>query len=255
MLQELLPGGVFAFMLVFARIGAAMMLLPGFGEAFVSPRVRLSMALVVSFAIAPVVIGGLPALPDGPFAALLMIGTEIGIGIFIGGAARLVLSALHVAGATIAFQSGLGFAQVFDPGQGVQGVLVATFLSLLGITLVFATDLHLMLLRAAFDSYTVFPAAALPPLADFAQLATNSVSGSFRLGVQIAAPFLFYGLAFNIGLGLVARLMPALPVFFIAVPAQIMFAFALFALMLSAASIAFLNHFEESMSPFLAPRR
>ena len=89
---------------------------------------------------------------------------------------------------------------------------------------------------------------------DFAQLATNSVSGSFRLGVQIAAPFLFYGLAFNIGLGLVARLMPALPVFFIAVPAQIMLALALFALMLSAASIAFLNYFEEGMSPFLAPR-
>ena len=70
MLQELLPGGVFAFMLVFARIGAAMMLLPGFGEAFVSPRVRLGMALVVSFAMAPMVVGGLPPLPEGPTAPI-----------------------------------------------------------------------------------------------------------------------------------------------------------------------------------------
>lgn len=255
MLQQLLPGGVFAFMLVFSRVGAAMMLLPGFGEAFVSPRVRLAMALVVSFAIAPVVAGGLPAPPPHPLAAFLMIGTEIGVGMFLGGAARLILASLHVAGTTIAFQAGLGYAQVFDPGQGVQGVLVATFLSLLGVTLVFATDMHLMLLRATFDSYTLFPAAGLPPIADFAQLATDTVAGSFRLGVQLAAPFLFYGLAFNVGLGLVARLMPALPVFFIAVPAQIMLAFALFALMLSAASIAFLNSFEEGMSPFLAARR
>jgi flagellar biosynthetic protein FliR len=254
LLQELLPGGVFAFMLVFARIGSAMMLMPGFGEAFVSPRVRLGMALVVSFAMAPLVIGGLPPLPDGPFAALLIIGTEIGVGLFLGGAARLILASLHVAGTTIAFQAGLGFAQVFDPGQGVQGVLVATFLTLLGVTLVFATDMHLMLLRATFDSYTLFPAAALPPFADFAQLATDSVASSFKLGVQLAAPFVFYGLAFNIGLGLVARLMPALPVFFIAVPAQIMMAFALLALTLSVASISFLNAFEEGMSPFLATR-
>jgi flagellar biosynthesis protein FliR len=252
-LQQLLPGGVFAFLLVFARVGSSMMVMPGFGESFVVARVRLAIALVVTFALTPVLAVGLPKLPAEPLALVIVLITEIGVGIFIGLAARLTLSALHVAGTVMAFQGGLGFAQFFDPTQGSQGTLIATYLTLMALALIFATDLHLLLVRAVHDSYTLFPPAAVPPLGDFAKLAVDLVAGSFVLGVQIAAPFLVYGLAFNIGLGILARLMPQLSVFFIAVPVQILLSFALLAMILATGSLWFLEHFTTGVARFLAP--
>jgi flagellar biosynthetic protein FliR len=250
-LSEVLPVGLFVFLLVFARLGATLMVLPGFGEAFVSPRIRLVLALGVAAAVAPALSVLWPAEPAAPALLLPLLFAEIGIGLLLGLAARLTLSALHVAGTIIAFQSGLGFAQFYDPEQGQQGTIVATFLSLAGITLIFAADLHHVALRAAFDSYRLFPPGGALAAGDFSELALELVSGAFLLGVQIAAPFLVYGLAFYVGLGMLARLMPQLQVFFIAVPAQIMLSFALIAVAFGTIAIWFLEYFENGLAAII----
>ena len=77
MLNELLAGNTFALVFVFARIGGAIMLLPGFGEGFVSPRVRLMIALGVTIVVTPVVIDLVPPTPKGPIAMLVLLGREI----------------------------------------------------------------------------------------------------------------------------------------------------------------------------------
>ena len=102
MLDQLLTGGLWSFMLVFARIGSAITLLPGFGEAYVSPRVRLGIALAISFIVTPLVADLLPALPGSLWAVLLLIGTETVIGLLFGTLARLLLVGLQTAGMIIA---------------------------------------------------------------------------------------------------------------------------------------------------------
>lgn len=254
MLAELLPLDVFAVFLVFVRLGAALMLMPGIGEAYVSVQVRLAAAGVLTFALAPVVMGTLPPLPATPLELFLLIVGEMVVGLLIGAAARLMMSALHVAGTVIAFQSSLGFALFVDPTQGTQGALIATFLTVLGLVLIFASGLHMMTIRALADSYILFTPGALPPVGDFAQLAIGYVSSSFRVGIQIAAPFVVYGLVFYIGLGILARLLPQLQVFFIAIPLQIFLALIIFGLVLSPLMIWFLDHFEFRFAELLAPR-
>lgn len=254
MLAELLPVDVFAIFLVFVRLAAAIMLLPGIGESYVSPRIRLSLAIVLTLTVAPAVIATLPPLPALPMQLLLLILGELAVGLLIGAAARLTMTALHVAGTVIAFQSGLGFALMVDPTQGTQGALIAAFLNLLGLVLIFATGLHYMALRALFDSYVMFTPGQLPPVGDFAQLAIQFVSGSFLVGIQLSAPFIVFGLMFYIGLGIVARLLPQIQVFFIAMPLQIFASLALFAIVLPPTMIWFLDHFEVRFSELLADR-
>jgi flagellar biosynthetic protein FliR len=251
MLAELIPAGLFAFLFVFARLGPVMMVMPGFGEIYVPPRVRLALALAMAAAMTPGLVGGLPALPAQPLMLVPLLFGEIAVGLIIGLTARLALTGLHVAGTVIAFQSGLGFAQFYDPGQGQQGALIATFLGLAGVTLIFATDMHLLVLQAAHDSYQVFPPAKPVPWTDFSDMATRMVAGSFKLGLQIAAPFMVYGLAFYTGLGLLSRIMPQLQVFFIAVPAQIILSLALLAIVFGAIAIWFIDYFEGSIAAFL----
>lgn len=251
MLGELIPAQIFAFMLVFARVGGMVMLMPGFGEVAVPAWVRLGLAVTISAVIFPLVGASLPPMSASTPGLALAVGTEAMTGLFIGGVARLLLSALHVAGTIIAFQSGLAAAQGFDPAQQSQSAIVATFMTLVGVNLIFATNLHHLLLLAMVDSYAIFAPGNLPPVAQFSELAVTTAARSFAVGLQIASPFLVFGLIFNVGLGLVARLMPQLQVFFIAVPAQILLGFMILSAVFSSVMMWFLEYFESGLSPFL----
>ena len=80
------------------------MVLPGFGEQYVPTFVRLGLALAITSALAPVVALTLPAEPSQPLSILLLVGGEAFIGLLIGGVARIIMTALHVAGTVIAFE-------------------------------------------------------------------------------------------------------------------------------------------------------
>ncbi len=135
-----------------------------------------------------------------------MLGHEIAVGLILGTLIRLITSATQVAGATIAFQVGLSMAQTADPSQkGVQGAVIGNFLSMLALALIFAMDLHHLLLAAIRDSYGLFPPDAPLMFDDAAKLALGVVSRAFALGMQISAPFIVFGLVFNLGLGLLAQ--------------------------------------------------
>ena len=254
MLQEILSANIFAFFLVFARLGGAMMVIPGFGELVIPPRIRLGLTLAVALSIFPLLGGRLPGMPAGLPGLFALIGTELVIGVFIGTAARLIMSALHVAGTVISFQSSLGFAQTVDPTARSQGAIVVSLLNMLGVVLIFATGLHYMLLRALVESYVLFPPGDLPPLDDFAEMAVRFVSHSFALGFRIAAPLVAYGIVFYICLGLMGRLMPRVQLFFIVMPLQILLSLAILMIVLPAAMLWFLDHFEASMAAFLVAR-
>ncbi|MGD0025419.1 MAG: flagellar biosynthetic protein FliR [Xanthobacteraceae bacterium] len=237
-----LPALGAAFLLVFARIGTMVMMLPGLGEQNVSARLRLTMALILAAVLLPLHRSAyqIDASAIGP--ALVMLVEEIVVGAVLGITARLTISALEVAGSVIAQQLGLGFVTAVDPTQGEQGVLVGNFLTMLGLTLIFATDMHHLVIAALNDSYNVFEPGHVPATGDVAALVTRTVSGAFRIGIQLSAPFLAFGLLFNIGLGVLSRLMPQMQVFFVALPLSILIGLLFLVLSLGAMMGFFLDY-------------
>lgn len=251
MLTQLLPSDLFALLLVFARLGAAIMLLPGFGEVFVSGRIRLIIALALSVVITPVVVGQLPRLPDSTVELFLLVGGEALIGLIIGAMARFLVTALHVAGVIIGFQSSLSNAQLFDPTTAEQGSLIGTFLNVLGVFLIFMANLHHPMLLAMADSYTLFVPGAPLPVGDVAEMAIRMMGQSFVLAFKIAAPIIVVGLVFYLGLGLLARLMPQVQIFFVAIPLQTALGFFMIAITITAGMTLFLESFESHWISFL----
>jgi flagellar biosynthetic protein FliR len=248
-----LPTLAAAFMLCFARIGTMVMLLPGLGELSVPSRVRLTVALVLTAILLPLhrqAYGAIDLRSLGPVVVLLV--QEVIVGTILGLVARLAISALQVAGAVVAQQMGLGFVTAVDPSQGQQGVLVGNFLTVLGVTMIFATDLHYLVIAALNDSYAIFKPGELPMMGDVAQLLGNTVSGAFRVGVQLSAPFLVFGLLFNLGLGVLSRLMPQMQVFFVGMPLSILVGFLILFLVIGAIMTTFLG-FTEGVLKELAP--
>ena len=219
----LLPGIASAYLLVFARVGTLIMLMPGIGEQTVSPRLRLAFALMVTLVIYPMarpLLGGTEGIA-GPRLIGLLFGETI-IGLVIGLTVRMVLAALQTAGLIISQQLGLSYAMTVDPSQGGQSAAVGNFLSLLGITLIFAADLHHLAIAGIARSYQVLPPDGVPAFGDALMLALRAVARGFTLAVQISGPFIAFGILFNLGLGVLSRLMPQLQVFFLAVPASVL---------------------------------
>jgi flagellar biosynthetic protein FliR len=240
---SLLPALAATFMLVFARVGAMVMLLPGLGESNIPVRIKIAIALLLTLIIVPLHRADYHVNMDTLSALLVMFIYEILIGIVLGATARVTLAALQVAGAVIAQQLGLGFVTSVDPTQGQQGVVIGNFLTLLGITMLFATDSHHLVIAALNDSYSIFSPGEVMPSGDVAALATRAFAAAFKIGMQLSAPFLVFGLVFNIGLGVLARLMPQMQVYFVGVPLSILAGFLIFAVVLTAMMGGFLDYF------------
>ena len=217
---------VFALLLVLARVGSAFVLLPGIGEPYVLGRLKLLLALGLSAVLAGPLGPVLPAMPAAPLALGALVAGEVLIGLFIGAAARFVFAALHIAGAAIAFQSGLAAAAIFDPNEATQGTIPGNFLTMTGLVLLFVTDAHHLLLQALAASYAGLPAGSVLPVGDVVALLTRLLGDAFGLGVRIAAPLIGVGLLLSLALGVLNRLMPSFQVFFVALPLQLLVALA-----------------------------
>ncbi|KQW22387.1 flagellar biosynthetic protein FliR [Afipia sp. Root123D2] len=240
---SLLPALAASFMLVFARIGAMVMLLPGFGEVNIPVRIRLGIALMLTMILLPLHRAAYTVDMNSMAPLMVMMVHEIIIGVVLGATARVTLSALQVAGSVIAQQLGLGFVTSIDPTQGQQGALIGNFLTILGLTLLFATDMHHLVIAALNDSYNVFAPGQLLPSGDVASLFTRAFTTAFKIGIQLAAPFIVFGLVFNLGLGILARLMPQMQVYFVGVPLSILGGFMILAVIIATMMGTFMDYF------------
>ena len=132
-------------------------------------------------------------------------------------------------------------------------MLVGDFLELLGVTLLFVTDTPSPHHRGAERQLQDFAPGELMPTGDVAALATKAFTAAFKIGVQLAAPFLVFGLVFNMGLGILARLMPQMQVYFVGVPLSILIGFLIFAAVLTTMMGTYLDYFVGVMQQ-LTPR-
>jgi len=246
-LSDLIVSELAAYAMVFCRMGAALMFMPGFGDSTVNVRARLLLALGVAVALGEAY-GQPQLLTSGFWPAVMAIFEETAIGIFLGLSARLIVSALQTAGSIIAAQISLANALSLDAISAQQGALPANFLSMLGVVLLFVTDLHHVMLAGVAASYETFPPGAVLPAGGFAEATVTLVSEGFSVALALSAPFILVGIAIILGMGLLARLMPQVQVFFIIMPLQIAVGLGLFALTLGAGMRWWLGRFVDMHS-------
>ncbi|NKC33675.1 flagellar biosynthetic protein FliR [Falsiroseomonas selenitidurans] len=230
-LLQALPGLAFQLVLVFARLGAAVMLLPGLGEQEVPMPVRLGLGLALSLLLFPVVSPGLPAAPADAANSFGLLAAEVVAGLWIGALARLALVAFAMAGQAIAALIGLSGMLAMDPELGGQATALGRMMGLLAVLVVMATGLHGLALSALAESYAVLPAGQPLPAGPAAAAMAQAGAESLSLALRLAAPFVLGAVVLNVALGLLARLAPQVQTFFVAVPGQILAGLALLGLL------------------------
>jgi flagellar biosynthetic protein FliR len=226
------------------------MLIPGIGETFVPARVRLGFAFLFAIVLFPILAGTAPAVPTAVSGAAGGIIKEVLIGLMMGAILRLFMTSLSTAGEIVSIQTTLSFAQTANPTEAQPSPSLGTFLGLLGLLLIMTTNLHHLFIAAIVKSYAIFPFTRAVPVADAGQLAIETVSRSFGLGLQLAAPVLVFSLVFSIATGLVARVMPQFQVFFVATPLQVLLGLSVFALSLGSIGMVWVDRYAQLLVPF-----
>ncbi len=250
-MTELLNLNMYHFLMVFLRLGSAIMLMPGFMSSYISANIRLSIALALSLILMPAVAPHLPPQPADVVTFIAYILQEVAIGVFLGAVMQMLYAALSLAGSLAGQAIGFGNAQIFDPTFQTQSVVIETFLSIIALTVIFLTDIHHLMISAVVDSYHIFPVGAVLPWGDFANELSTALNEGFVAGFKIASPFVAFTIIFYTGMGLVSRLMPQLNIFFLSLPLQIYLGLGLLFITTPMMILWFSRYYNEGLLPFL----
>ncbi len=244
-LVALFSGQIFAFMMVFTRISAGLMFFPGLGEAFVSLRVRMMFALIFSFALTPVLAPFLPAMPSEVPLLVKMMAFEVLVGAFFGAVMRLMMGIVETAGSIIAMEIGLSNAMVLNPALATQSALTSAFLSLAALIILFVSGFDHLLFRALVNTYDIFPVGKALPFGEILELVVSLIARAFKVGVQLAAPFMIVGLLIYSSVGIMQRLMPQIQLFLVMLPVQIMGGIFVFGVCITTMLTVWLTTFDD----------
>lgn len=210
---------VLAVCLLFCRIGGVLMLMVGVSSARVPMQVRLFLAFGLTLAVAPLLLGQASAAitDDAPVTLLRLIVAETFTGLFIGFLGRLFFLALQMLSHAMAMT--VGFSMPDTAIEDQEALPAMTTLIMLTATLMFfLTDQHVKVLEAVISSYKVLPVAGtFDPQGSLIEV-TDTLSAAFWLALRLASPFIIYGLVINFTLGLVNKMTPSIPVYFISMP-------------------------------------
>lgn len=250
-MNQILNLEIYSFLLIFLRLGSAIMVMPGFMSTYIPARIRLLTALTLTLVLIPFLSGDIPPPPTEIGESLKFCLFEITYGVFLGLTMQILFQALSLAGNYGGQAIGFSNAQAFDPTFQSQSIIVGTFLSLVAIVVIFITDLHHLMISAVIDSYALFPAGSTLPVGDFAEFLTETLNTSFVIGFKICSPFIAFSLIFYTGMGLMSRLMPQLNIFFLSLPMQVYLGLGVLFLTTPIMILWFLRYFEEGLMQFL----
>ncbi|MBN2799918.1 MAG: flagellar biosynthetic protein FliR [Deltaproteobacteria bacterium] len=199
-------------MLVFTRFGALLAMAPMFSARGIPRHVPILSAVLLTLLVTPHV--QVAAAPSSLAALLVAMAGEIGMGVVIGGAVRMVFGAVAMASEMMAMEMGLGNFSLLNPLIETQEGPLGTLSTLLAAIFFIETDLHLVLLQRVADSFDVAPPGTVSQVAHAAEPLADLLAQSFSLGFQLAGPVLLYTWMINLFIALLTKLAPRMNVYF-----------------------------------------
>jgi flagellar biosynthetic protein FliR len=224
-----------AFALVLARVGAAMALLPGLGETVAPAVVRIGLALAITILLLPELQPMMPPVPAAGLSMALMIAGEVITGLWFGWITRMIVLALPICAQFIGYLIGLSSVLQPDSELGAQSGALGKLFEMAAPVLLLVTGMYRLPLIALNGLFHLIPPGQMLPVADTTEIAVHAVGSGFSLALQLASPFVVIGIVWHIAMGLVARIVSRMQIYFVSMPGQIMAGLAL--LMLTGSAI------------------
>ena len=216
------PAAIEAFILVFLRMSAIIVLMPVFGDQAVPARIKAGLSLIMTVLVYPSVeIPGVLVGTENMAMTFVRMGGEVIAGGAIGFAARIVFAAVQMAGELIGVQMGVSIANVIDPITSIQVSIISELLYLVALLVFLTVDAHHIFIAAMSESYKTVPMLGIHFGSGLAREMVILTQSMFVTALKISAPVMAVLLFINVSLGIVARTVPQINVFIVGFPLQI----------------------------------
>lgn len=215
------PMPIRLFLSVLLRLSFVLFLLPVFRTRQVPAAVKAWCVWALAFMLTPFAARSVPPLPLDPLSLAGTVLSELIYATLFALAMHIIYGAFHMAGQLLAFQMGLGFAQVVDPQSGTQDVLLSQWLQILATLFFFAIQGHLVILRTFIESFQAVPVGSFLPTHDIVQKILILSGRLFVVALKIAAPVMSAQLLLQAGFAMVAKFSPQINVLMVSFPITI----------------------------------
>lgn len=222
------------FLLIMARVGGIFLASPVFSNRIIPAQVKVSLTVIMTMVLFEGLHVKAPVIPTqmGAFAVYLV--SEVAIGFVIGFVAQFTFAAVQFAGQAIDMQLGFAVVNVIDPVYGTQAPLVGSFNNLLALLLFLAVNGHHYIIAALYQSYQRIPIFGLSHVKETSQVIIELFGGMLVTGVKLAIPIVGAMFVAEMALGIMARTVPQMQVFFVGIPAKIFLGFILLLIVIPA---------------------
>lgn len=241
---------IVAFIFPLSRILGFIATAPLWSTAGVPKRIRLTIGIAITVALAP----GLPPMPEvqpASPAGLWIMAQQMLIGIGMGFAAKIVFTAFLFAGEFIGSQMGLGFATFYDPLNASQTPVIAEFMNLVALLLFLSLNGHLLYLATLAQSFSAIPISNVPVGAGSWLNIAELGSKIFSAGLLLSLPTMAALMITNVALAVLTRAAPQLNLFALGFPLTLIGGFLILAISLNYLAPPFQGIFQVGLEAML----
>lgn len=212
---------IILFLFVLVRVAAILFVVPFLESRNVPILVKVGLAFSVTWLLLPNLDIPVPSLSTAPVALAMGIGSEIAIGLIIGLMVKLLFAGIQLAGQMAGFQMGFAIANVVDPASSLQIPMLSQFLNLFGFMIFLTMNIHYYFIKALVDGFETIPLWGAQFDGNLYELIMGTAANAFIIAVQIGAPVMVALMLTSVALGLVARTVPQMQIFIVAMPVKI----------------------------------
>lgn len=210
------------FLFVLVRVAAILFVIPFFESRSVPVLVKMGLAVSVTWLLLPQIDATLPPMSNAPIALIIGVGSEIAIGLLIGLMVQLIFAGVQLAGQMAGFQMGFAIANVVDPASSLQIPMLSQFLNLFAFMMFLTLNIHYYFIKALVDGFNTIPFWQANFDGNLYGFIMQTTASAFIIAVQIGAPVMVALLLTSVALGLVARTVPQMQIFIVAMPVKIL---------------------------------
>ena len=209
------------FFLIFLRVGAILMSIPIFDSKNIPVFFKVALAFAASIILFPMLKLNPVALSTNIFAFGISVAGEILLGFAIGFSVKLIFAGIQLAGQLAGYQMGLSLANVMDPSSSQQVPLLAQFNNLIALLIFITINAHYWFIKALTQSYRLVPPLSVHFGSSLMEQLIQLAGNMFVIAIQVGAPVIAAMLLTSVAFGLVARTVPQMNVFIVAMPLKI----------------------------------
>ena len=239
------------FMLVLARVGGIFLIGPIFSNRSIPGQTRALLSVAVSLVLFTGLQLKAPELHYELGSLVLMIISEMMVGLIIGFVAQFVFAAIQFAGQTIDIVMGFSIVNVIDPTSGGTASLIGTFKNLFAMLIFLTTDSHHFLIVALYRSYDKIPITGGRLSNGAVEMLIDMFGTMLVTGIKIGIPIVGAIFVAEVATGLIARTMPQMQIFYVSMPVKIFTGFVLLLLIMPIYVISLQYLFEGSFEDTL----